>query len=316
MELRVLITGVNGFVGQNLLPFLDKRLPSVSLLGIDIGPNARDERFAYRQLNLLDLAGTGSLLEAFRPTHIIHLASFSSVKFSWENPIESFKNNTTIFLNLVESVRAAGLDSRILSVGSSEEYGAVEAKNLPLRETTPLTPQSPYAVARVAQEMLSGIYAEKYSVPIIMTRSFNHFGPLQSDSFLIASLVSQFARISLGQKEPTLVVGNTAVERDFIYIDDVMSAYLTLLTTGQPGTVYNVCRGESVSIGSIVDSLENISGIKVTVSVDHALIRPSDIPVIRGDSSRLRALGWTPAHTFEQGLRKTFEYWRGVHANS
>ena len=142
-------------------------------------------------LNLLNRTAVYKAIKDFHPNYILHLAAFSSVGLSWLRPVESFKNNTNIFLNLIDAVRKVGCRCRILSVGSSEEYGNIRQEMLPLREETQLNPVSPYAVARLAQEHLSQVFVDGYDLDIVMTRSFNHIGPGQKEIFVVSSFAKQ-----------------------------------------------------------------------------------------------------------------------------
>lgn len=199
--MRLLITGINGFVAQHFLELLTMQRTKCSIVGIGRGSQAFDMHglnsldITYVQGDLLDKEQVRKLLSDFKPTHLLHLASVSSVGHSWKFPHESFVNNTNIFLNLADQVRMLGLPCRILSIGSSEEYGNVDPGQLPLTESSALAPISPYAVARVSQEMISKIYADGYGMDIIMTRSFNHIGPGQKDVFVISSFARQLVNI-------------------------------------------------------------------------------------------------------------------------
>lgn len=191
---KILITGVSGFVAKHFLDFLEENQLKVQVLGLDIlDTNLYSDfsyvDFQYKRIDLLDQGEIENILFLFRPNYILHLASYSSVAFSWKNPILSFQNNVNIFLNLLEVIRKYSLKTRILSIGSSEEYGNINTDDIPLKETARLDPLSPYAVARVSQEMLSKLYSKSYGLDIVMTRSFNHIGPGQSDIFVVSSFV-------------------------------------------------------------------------------------------------------------------------------
>ena len=254
------------------------------------------------------------IIREARPDYIVHLASQSSVAYSWENPTESFLNNTNIFLNIADSVRRQGRPCRLLSIGSSEPYGRVEPADLPLREDAPLRPSSPYGVARVAQELLSKVFFEGYGLDIVMTRSFNHFGPYQRENFVIAGFAKQFALAErAGVKEFDLHAGDVDVVRDFTDVRDVVRAYRSLLERGKNGEIYNVCSGVGRRLGSIVEALGQITGIKARIVRDDEKIRPVENPVIVGDGAKIRAdCGWSAVTSFETTLSDTLSYWRGA----
>jgi len=232
---KIIITGANGFVANHFLNYLESRKIASDVLGIDIVDRSTNivfkyVNFVYIKQDMLNMDKIDNIIFSFQPKYILHLASFSSVAYSWKNPVESFKNNMNIFLNLIETIRKYGLKTRILSVGSSEEYGNINASVLPLREISDLDPLSPYAVARVSQEMLSKIYFSAYGQDIVMTRSFNHIGPGQSDLFVIPSFVKQIVeKIQEGQNKIILKKRDITVHRDFLDERDVVRAYYLLL---------------------------------------------------------------------------------------
>src|ERR1019366_2026315 len=229
------------------------------VIGIDIhAPSFNIENFKYikcdfQKLDLLNKAEVEKVVSEFKPNYVLHLASYSSVAFSWEKPVESFTNNTNIFLNLIETIRSLKLNCRILSIGSSEEYGNVNAVDLPLKETQVLKPISPYAVARVSQEMLSKIYADSYEMDIIMTRSFNHIGTHQKDFFVIPSFAKQLINLKKTNSEiKELTTGDTSIVRDFVDVRDVVKAYYLLFKKGKKGEIYNLCSGKGISLNEII----------------------------------------------------------------
>jgi GDP-4-dehydro-6-deoxy-D-mannose reductase len=299
---KFLITGASGFVSRHLFEHLDalEARGGAQVLGVSRSAAAfstshlRNLQCAFMELDLLDKERVGRMLEDFRPDFIVHLAAYSSVGYSWRNPVESFTNNTNIFLNLLDQVRALGVRCRILSVGSSEEYGNVDAASLPLREDTPLRPISPYAVARVSQEMLSRVYVQGYGLDIVMTRSFNHTGPFQNEVFVVPSLARQLVAISRGEAPPHLRTGDRTIVRDFVDVRDVVRAYYLLLTKGEPGEVYNVCTGRGASIDEVIAIMQEMLDTDAALETDERLIRPNDNQTIIGSSNKItQATGWT-----------------------
>jgi GDP-4-dehydro-6-deoxy-D-mannose reductase len=219
-----------------------------------------------------------------------------------------------VFLNLVETIRRLGLRTRMLSVGSSEAYGNINEDHLPLVEDAPLDPVSPYAVARVSQELLSKVYAEAYGVDLIITRSFNHIGPGQKDIFVISSFARQIAEIKKrGLKNGVLSTGDLQIVRDFLDVRDVVRAYYLLLTQGKKGRVYNVCSGKGYALKTVVDELASIAGVAITTELNQAFVRPSDNRVIIGSSKRIYDdLGWTPDISLQQSLKDILNYWEAL----
>ncbi len=302
---RILITGCNGFVARYFVDYFRAKNSAVDFFGVDISPSCAMEGFSYSQMDLMDLDGIKKLLLGYRPTHIAHFASVSSVSQSWEMPVESFTNNTNIFLNIVDSVRKSGLSPRILSIGSSEEYGNYPQHALPLKEYYQLRPCNPYAIARVAQEMISKLYADSYGLEIMMTRSFNHIGPGQREVFAIPSFICQMLKAK-AENRTEIAVGNIDIVRDFLDVRDVVDAYYKILFFGRKGEVYNVCRGIGYTLRGIIQQIAAIIDFSPDLVVDPAKVRPTDNQIIIGDASKLMTeLNWRPVIPLEASLQQT-----------
>jgi GDP-4-dehydro-6-deoxy-D-mannose reductase len=313
---KYLITGFSGFVGRHFLNFLEKNRIQAIVMGLDMhGPDFRYDCFEhikcyFEETNLVCQGEVERIIYEFQPDYVLHLASFSSVAFSWKEPTVSFQNNTNIFLNLLEAARKTNLSTRILSVGSSEEYGVVDEKDLPLTEDHSLKPSSPYAVARVSQELLSQIYTNGYGLDIVMTRSFNHVGPFQKDIFVVPSFVKQLLKMRKKGGTRELITGDLEIVRDFTDIRDVVSAYYILLTQGEKGSVYNVCSGIGFSLKQIVSKICDMLDIKVTIRVDPNLLRPNDNRIIIGSNEKIRSNhGWSLKYTLDESLTDMINYW-------
>jgi len=316
---KILVTGISGFVGGHFVHYLTSHQNDFEIHGIsrskpswDFVPGVPEllEGHHFHQIDLLDIPKIKSVIEDVQPDYILHLAAQSSVAESWKTPVSSFMNNTNIFLNIIDTVRLNDNGARVLSVGSSEQYGIVSENDLPLTEGKPQCPANPYAVARVAQEQLARIYAEGYGINICCTRSFNHCGPGQDERFVISSIVKQFVQISHGTREPVIHIGNGVIVRDFIDVRDVIRAYHLLLTKGRRGEVYNICSGHGCAIRDIITLLSEMYGITVKVFENPSQIRPMDNPRIVGSYQKIqRDFGWHPSITFDQSLRSMYEYW-------
>jgi GDP-4-dehydro-6-deoxy-D-mannose reductase len=316
---KILITGISGFVGGHFVHFLTKHHRDLEIHGISRSKPAWDfvpampgltRNSHFHQADLMDIPKIKSLIEEIQPDYIVHLAAQSSVAESWKTPVDSFMNNTNIFLNIIDTVRLNDFTARVLSVGSSEQYGIVLEKDLPLDEKSPQKPANPYAVARVAQEQLARIYADGYGLDICCTRSFNHCGPGQSDRFVVSSIVRQFVKITRGAQEPVIHIGNGAIVRDFIDVRDVVLAYNLLLMQGKRGEVYNICSGDGRAIRDIVTTLSDMYHIEVQVHQEQSQIRPIDNPRIIGSYQKIQNdMGWKPRIPFEESLRSIYQYW-------
>lgn len=307
---KYLITGFSGFVSEHFLNYLERNGIRAEVLGIDIAAPAFDcDQFthincSFEKVDLLDKVALNRLLNYFRPDYVLHLASYSSVAFSWKNPVESFTNNTNIFLNLIETIKTLGTRCRILSIGSSEEYGNVAPGDLPLKEEHTLHPVSPYAVARVSQEMLSKVYVDSYGMDIVLTRSFNHIGTGQKDVFVIPSFARKLIALKTSVEEKkVLTTGDTSIVRDFIDVRDVVEAYYLLFKKGRKGEVYNICTGKGTSLSEVIGIMSSLLEIEVEQKVDPLLVRPNDNRVIIGCNEKIkRDTGWSNKHSLEKSL--------------
>ena len=315
----ILITGISGFVGGHFTQFVLNEQPDYILHGVSRSKPGWDfiqdldqvlGAINFHQCDLLDSAKINRIIGDIQPDYIVHLASFSSVAQSWKEPLASFLNNTNAFLNIVEAVRIHDFNTKILSVGSSEEYGIVKKSDLPLTEKKYLAPANPYAVARVSEEHLAQIYTKGYNLNICCTRSFNHIGPGQSDQYVVSSIAKQFAEIALHHKKPIIGIGAGSIIRDFVDIEDVIRAYTAILEKGVTGEVYNVCSGRGYSIHDIVKSLSVLTHIPVAVEQNKNLLRPIDNPVLIGSYDKLQhETGWKPYWSIEKSLEKIYNYW-------
>ena len=309
---RMLITGFSGFVSRHFLNYLVENNLSYEVLGVDVNPPkfamedyAPTLAMSFEQVNLLDKEAVEDMIATFRPDYILHLASFSSVAYSWQHPADCFMNNTSIFLNVTEALRKHDLcDCRLLSVGSSEEYGDVKKEELPLQEDMPLVPVNPYAVARVSQEMMAKVLADSFGMQIMLTRSFNHMGPFQDERFVIPSFVRRILDIAeSGAKSGEIETGDTSIVRDFVDVRDVVRAYYRLLLDGKTGEVYNICGEKGVSLAEVVDQIADIVGVSVTTRVNPDFVRPGDNQVVIGSAEKIRQdIGWTAEIPLRQTL--------------
>jgi len=314
---KYLITGFSGFVSKHFCEYLERNEIRAFIKGVDVQnhdlkfDDFKNISFDFEKIDLLSESDIDKLLSDFKPNFILHLASYSSVAFSWKDPIISFNNNTNIFLNILEAVRKLRIDTRILSIGSSEEYGNIGESNLPLEEDHPLHPVSPYAVARVSQELLSKVYVKGYGLDIVLTRSFNHIGPSQKDIFVIASFAKQLTKMKKENcLDGNLVAGDVSIIRDFLDVRDVVAAYYSLMHNGKKGEVYNVCSGNGVSLREVTSMMADILNMKVNIIVDERLIRPDDNKKIIGSNKKIKqSLGWKPKFTLKQSLYDILNYW-------
>jgi GDP-4-dehydro-6-deoxy-D-mannose reductase len=308
---RILVTGAAGFVGSHLRAFL--RDDPVEVFGMDLpgAPLSPEAGGTGIAADMNDPEATRGVIDETTPDRIVHLAGQPSVHRSWAAPGETLHANVLGIVNLLDAARERGLRPDVLVVGSAEEYGLVDPAQVPLAETTPLRPNSPYAVSKVAQAALARLYGPAGGMKVVIVRTFPHTGPGRGAAFAESSFARQIAEIEAGLKPPVLHVGNLDAVRDYSDVRDVVRAYWTLLDVGVGGEAYNVCSGRGWSIREMLDMLLARSRVKVEVRVDPERLRPSDIPVLVGDPSKLRAAtGWAPRIPLERSLGDLLDDWR------
>jgi len=315
--MRVLITGITGFAGSHLAEYTLADQPEVEVFGIVRWRSRMENVLHFRdkveliEADVKDMVSLQSCLAHIKPDRIFHLAAQSFVPTSWKCPAETFATNAIGQINLFEAALSLKLSPRIQVAGSSEEYGQVYPDEVPMKETNPLRPLSPYAVSKVAQDMLGWQYFRSYGLPIVRTRGFNHTGPRRGDVFVTSSFAKQIAEVEKGKRKPVIYVGNLEAKRDFTDVRDMVRAYWLSLEKGEPGEVYNIGSGRSYSVREVLDTLLSLSKVKVKVEVDAKRLRPSDVPILLSDCTKFRKLtGWEPRIPFQQTMGDLLEYWR------
>ena len=313
---RVLVTGVTGFAGSHLVDYMAER-GDAEIWGIQRW-RSRTENIEHLrgsmklvECDLRDAESTRDTIEQIKPDWIFHLAAQSFVPTSWKAPTESLTTNVLGQLHLFEACRRLGLKPRIQVACSSEEYGMVHEDELPIRETNPLRPLSPYAVSKVAQDMLGYQGWMSWKIDCVRTRGFNHEGPRRGPVFVASDFAKQIADIERGLKPPVIHVGNLEARRDFTDVRDMVRAYWLALEKCEGGEVYNICSGKAWRIRDVLDLLLGMTKQKIEVREDPARLRPSDVPVLLGDHSKFTdRTGWKPSIPFEQTLKDMLEFWR------
>ena len=313
--MRILVTGITGFVGSHFAEYALGRRATVigsRWQGTTENVDHLAGRLELVECDLRDPGSVQGLVAVARPDLVVHLAAQSHVGASWPDPTATLTNNIVAQVNLLETIRQGDARPRILVVGSGEEYGFAEEHELPLAETSPLRPLSPYGVSKVAQDLLGYQYWKSHGLPIVRSRAFTHAGPRRSDDFVESSFARQIARIEAGLQPPVIEVGNLKARRDYTDVRDVVRGYWLLLERGDPGEVYNLCSGRAWAIQAILDFLLGEARVRpIEVREDPARLRPADVPVLQGDPGKIaKAVGWRPEIPFEQTLRDVLAYWR------
>lgn len=315
--MKVLITGITGLAGSCLAEYILSLGGAHEIYGT-VRWRSRVENIEKIRNNLIlidcdvrDSSSVRKLLQEVKPDIIFHFAAQSSVFASWHAPSDTMNTNITGLLNVFESLRSLGLNPVVLVPGSSEEYGFQETEELPIKETNQLRPLSPYAVSKVAQDLLGYQYFMSYKLNVVRTRAFNHTGARRPDIYVESNFARQIAEMEKGLRPGKILVGNLQAMRDFTDVRDVVRAYWIAVNEGKAGEVYNICSGKSYSIEEVLNKLIEIASVEVEVEQEPSRLRPYDAPHILGDSSRFRELtGWHPEIPFEKTLESILNYWR------
>lgn len=313
--MRVLITGITGFVGSHLAEYcLDRDIEVAGTYRWRSRMENIDrvrERIRLVECDLRDATSVRRALAEVRPDRIFHLAAQSFVPASWGAPAETMHTNIVGQVNLFEAMRDLDLEARVHIAGSSEEYGLVHPEEVPISEENPLRPLSPYAVSKVAQDLLAYQYHRSYGLRVVRTRAFNHEGPRRGDVFVTSNFAKQIAEIERGERTPVVRVGNLDAKRDFTDVRDVVHAYWLALEAGVPGDVYNIGTGRAWTIREVLETLLAFSDVKIAVEPDPSRLRPSDVELLVCDPSKFKAVtGWEPQISLEVMLKDSLDHWR------
>ena len=315
--MKVLITGITGLVGSYLAEYILNNIKDCKVFGTYRWRSRMDNvehiknRINLKDCDIRDGNSVRRLIKEVEPEIIFHMASQSSVFTSWHAPRETLTTNIIGAINFFEAMRDYAPKCKILIPCSSEEYGIVDKKELPIKEETDFHPLSPYAVSKVVQDMASFQYNRSYDLEIFRARSFNHTGPRRESNFVESNFARQIAMIEKGKQEPVIMVGNLEAKRSYTDVRDVVRAYWLMVHKCQPGEVFNICNDKVINIRYILDTLLSYSDVKVEIKEDPERLRPCDAMAIYGDCSRFKeATGWKPEIPFEQTLKEILEYWR------
>jgi GDP-mannose 4,6-dehydratase len=319
--MRALITGITGFVGSHLAEYILAEHPDTQVFGIKRWRSPKDNvrnliNNPKVKIYDCDLRDLGSLIRVFgevKPDVIFHLAAQSFVTTSFMAPVDTLECNVIGTTNLLEAIRILKIDPVVHICSSSEVYGQVTKADLPIRETCPLRPVSPYAVSKVGEDMLGFMYWEAYKIKTIRTRMFTHSGPRRGEVFVDSFFSQQVARIELGLQEPVIRVGNLDSVRTFADVRDTVRAYWLLAQKCPPGEVYNIGGDITMTIREMLDLLLTMTTFKgkIEVRVDPALIRPADVTLQIPCPDKFKAAtGWKPVIPYKQTLLDMLNYWR------
>ncbi len=319
--MRVLLTGIAGFAGSHLaeilllLPMSEFGDESIELHGVIHRHDWRIQRLQSQlHLHRGDLRNglwVDELVQNVQPDYVMHLAAWSDVGGSWQQPWTTYELNIHCQLNLLQALLRHCAECRTLVVTSNEVYGLLQPDDLPVSESTGFRPNSPYGVSKVTQDMMALQYWNSHGLPTFRARSFNHVGPGQSDDFVASAFARQIAEIEAGVRKPVVSVGNLEAQRDFTDVRDVARAYWAIARHGRAGEAYNVGSGVSHSVQWLLDSLLSLASVDVQVQVDPERLRPSDVPISVCDNRKLvTETRWQPQIELRHSLADLLDYWR------
>ncbi|MEK7845348.1 MAG: GDP-mannose 4,6-dehydratase, partial [Nitrospinota bacterium] len=308
--MRLLITGITGFVGSHLSEFL--RAKGYEVFGTThSGKLLSSKKVKNFNCDMRDSLRIREILSDTKPQQIYHLSAVSFPPDSIENPRMTYDVNFYGTINLLEAVKEAGLKSEILFVGSSDEYGVIFKRYMPITEDCLLNPVTPYAASKASADIVCYSYARTYNMNIVRVRPFNHTGPGQRAEFVCSGFAKQIVEIEAKIREPVIYTGNREIQRDFTDVRDIVSAYYLALKKGASDEVYNICSGNTYSIQWILNTLLKSAGLSVEIREDKSKLRHGDVKVIKGDCSKFRAItGWKSTIPFEKTLSDLLDYWR------
>jgi GDP-4-dehydro-6-deoxy-D-mannose reductase len=308
--MKALITGINGFVGKYLSKYLIEK--GYDVYGTVIEDNIQMDDIKIYKMNLLDKEEVAETIRKIKPDQVYHLAGQSAVGLSWNNPTLTININVNGTINLLDSIREENLDVKVLIIGSSDQYGPIKPENCPINEEHELNPSSPYAISKVTQENVAKLYVKAYGMKIIMVRAFNHIGPMQSKNFVVSDFASRIVDIEFG-KQSIMKVGNLEAYRDFTDVRDIVRGYNMLMERAHIGEIYNIGSGKAIKIQDVLDTLISLSKKYIKVEIDKDKLRPSDVPIVECDNSKIKShIGWQPQLDIRETLKDTLDYWRNM----
>lgn len=305
------ITGLEGFVGQQILSALPSSFFPVYGTAIAPVPSVPRANVCYRNVDITNGPELSAFVREAKPRIVIHLAAISNVGFSFKNPELTYKVNRDGSMNLLKALKEHCANVTCLLIGSGEVYGnSAACGRAGCSESDPVSPVSPYAKSKLAMETDALALRKECGIDVRITRSFNHTGPGQGELFVFSYIAKTLAEIKLGRKKPELELGNIDVRRDFLDVRDTVSAYLAILQKGRPGETYNVSSGKSPTLRELINTFIRVSGLPVRIVTDASRMRPQDIPLLCGNSAKLKKeTGWQPQYAIEDTFKDMLAWW-------
>ncbi|MFA7000921.1 MAG: GDP-mannose 4,6-dehydratase [Candidatus Omnitrophota bacterium] len=309
---RILITGISGFCGRILAGSLASAAGTV-VLGLDAqraGVTGKRVPYRVERADITDRAAVDAVVKRFRPDEIYHLAALAVPQQSWDAPDRTFTVNTGGTIHLLDAVRKFCPQARMLFASTAQVYGSSFRQTARVTEKTRVQPENPYGASKAAAELACMDFFARFQVRVVVSRAFNHFGASQSGPFVFSQWCRQVAQAEAGEGPAEIRVGNFGVEREFLHVDDVVSAYRLLLERGAAGGVYNVCYGRAYPLKTYLDYLVSKSSRRLRVIRDPKLVRGHEIRRMAGSPTLLKRLGWKPRKDVFLAIDELLSAWR------
>jgi GDP-4-dehydro-6-deoxy-D-mannose reductase len=309
--MKILITGITGMIGSEVARLA--RSQGHETFGI--ARSSAASRMAVIEddhvlrCDIIDRDALERVVERIKPDLVIHLAAQAYNGISWEMEDITHLTNYTGTLNVLRACKRSVPHAKVILACSSAAYGDVKPEDTPLREERLLKPITPYGVSKAATEALGFQYCKNFGMHVLLPRLFIHVGTGHPPATAIQNFARQLALISRGLLPPTVRVGNLTTARDFVDVRDGARALLLLAEKGTPGDPINICTGTAHSISQLLDMLIDVSGQKVEIVPDPRLMRPSDEPLLLGDNTKIKALGWSPRHSMKETIEAVYQDW-------
>ena len=301
--MKALITGGKGFVGSHLAAELKANGYEVILCDLRVSDG-------IVPMDIMDPEMVRDIISIYKPDVLINMAGQANVGLSWKKPQLTVSLNTIGLINILEAVREISPEMRVITIGSSDEYGSLKDKGSNVTEDMPVNPMTPYAISKSAQDSFARLYTNAYGMNVCMIRFFNLVGPGQAKGFMVPDFASGIAEVEKGEKE-YLSVGNLESARDFTHVKDACRAVRLVAEKGHAGEIYNICSGKTYTAQEILDKLLALADRKIEVRQDPSRMRPSDTPVVCGNHDKLTAhTGWEPELGMDIVLEEVLDYWR------
>lgn len=314
---RILITGISGSGGSYLAEYILKKHPKTQVHGISRWHSNVSQRniegildkIKVHECDLNDFSSIFTVLQKVKPDIVFHLASYANVRTAFITPIAVLDNNVRGTITLLEAIRLARIDPIVQICSTSEVYGQIDPKKVPVNEDYPIGPVNIYGVSKAAQDLLGQAYFKSYGMKVVTTRMFAYINPRREDLFA-SSFAKQVARIEAGLQK-VLLHGNLDSVRTLIDVRDAMEAYWVAATRGEPGEVYNIGGDKVISVKEVLKVLKSKAKVKIKSKLDKNLLRPTDVTLQIPDVSKFRKMtGWKPKYSFDESIEHLLNFWR------